>query len=43
MARLRNKLNVTTVRNATKSGRYGDGGGLYLHVGKTGSQSWVFV
>lgn len=43
MARLRNKLNVAAVKNAKKAGRYGDGGGLYLHVGKTGTQSWVFV
>lgn len=43
MARLRNKLNVAAVNNAKKSGRYGDGGGLYLHVGKTGTKSWVFV
>ncbi len=43
MARLRNKLNVSAVKNAKKPGRYGDGGGLYLHIGKTGSQSWVFV
>ena len=31
------------MRNLCDAGRYGDGGGLYLHVGKTGSQSWVFV
>jgi len=43
MARLRNKLNVAAVKNAKTTGRYGDGGGLYLHVGKTGTQSWVFV
>lgn len=43
MARTRNKLNVTAVKNAKKAGRYGDGGGLYLHVGKIGNQSWVFV
>ena len=43
MARLRNKLNVVAVKNAKTTGRYGDGGGLYLHVGKTGTQSWVFV
>ena len=43
MARTRNKLNVMAVRNAKKPGRYGDGGGLYLHVGKTGNQSWVYV
>ena len=43
MARLRNKLNIAAVKNAKTTGRYGDGGGLYLHVGKTGTQSWVFV
>jgi len=43
MARTRNKLNVAAVKNAKKAGRYGDGGGLYLHVGKTGTQSWVFM
>ncbi|MGB0906783.1 MAG: tyrosine-type recombinase/integrase [Maricaulaceae bacterium] len=43
MTRTRNKLNVTAVKNAKKAGRYSDGGGLYLHVGKSGNQSWVFV
>jgi len=43
MPRMRNKLNAHAVKNAKKAGRYGDGGGLYLHVTKTGGKSWVFV
>lgn len=35
------KLTATAVKAAKKAGRYGDGKGLYLIVGKTGSRSWV--
>lgn len=36
-----NKLTAVVVKNA-KPGRHGDGGGLYLSVGKGGSRSWVY-
>ena len=29
------------MRELSKSGRYGDGGGLYLSIAKAGSKSWV--
>ena len=34
-------LAVAKVRDLTKPGRYGDGGGLYLVIAPTGSKSWV--
>jgi integrase len=36
------KLSARTVASATKPGRYGDGGGLYLVVTSSGSRKWVF-
>lgn len=39
----RNKLTDSRVRSSTKPGRYGDGDGLWLHVAKAGSKSWVFI
>jgi integrase len=36
------KLSPAKVRQTTKPGMYGDGGGLWLHVGPSGSKSWVF-
>src|SRR6478736_3877800 len=42
MARQLNKLTSLSVRNATRRGLYGDGGGLFLQVGASGSKSWVF-
>src|SRR5215831_11802486 len=42
MARTLEKLSVFGVRRASKPGYYGDGGGLYLVVGKGGAKSWVF-
>ena len=30
------------VAREKRPGMYGDGGGLYLHVGKTGTRSWLF-
>jgi integrase len=42
MARQVGKLNPSKVKNATKPGLYGDGGGLYLNVGPTGGKSWIF-
>ena len=42
MARKIGKLSPAEVRNKTKPGLYGDGGGLYLNVGPTGGKSWLF-
>lgn len=35
------KLTAATVRGAKEPGRYGDGEGLFLHVGPTGGKSWI--
>lgn len=35
------KLTAMQVRNAKEAGRYVDGQGLFLEVGKTGSRSWI--
>ncbi|MBW0143781.1 tyrosine-type recombinase/integrase [Sphingomicrobium clamense] len=35
------RLTATAVKAASNPGRYGDGDGLYLVVGKGGSKSWV--
>lgn len=35
------KLTATAVKAAKTAGRYGDGDGLFLLVGKTGAKSWV--
>lgn len=37
-----NKLTSLAVKRITKRGYYGDGGGLWLQVGKSGTKSWVF-
>ena len=37
-----NKLSARAVANAKTPGLYGDGGGLYLQVGTTGTKSWLF-
>jgi hypothetical protein len=42
MARTIGKLTPAKVKNASKPGLYGDGGGLYLSVGPTGGKSWIF-
>jgi integrase len=42
MARIIGKLSPAKVKNASKPGLYGDGGGLYLNVGPTGGKSWLF-
>ena len=34
-------LTAAKVRELSESGRYGDGGGLYLSIAKAGSKSWV--
>jgi integrase len=36
------KLSPAAVRNANRPGLYGDGGGLWLHVGETGGKSWLY-
>jgi integrase len=36
------KLTPAKVKNASKPGLYGDGGGLWLSVGPTGGKSWLF-
>ena len=35
------KLTATAVKAAKEPGRYGDGDGLFLLVGKTGARSWI--
>lgn len=42
MARGSNKLTAMLVQKIKEPGRYGDGGGLYLQVGKFGGKSWLF-
>lgn len=37
-----NKLTALGVAKIQQPGRYGDGGGLYLLVGPSGSKSWIF-
>ena len=36
------KLTVKLIQAIKEAGRYGDGDGLYLEVGRTGSKSWIF-
>lgn len=35
------KLTATAVKAATEAGRYGDGDGLFLLVGRSGAKSWM--
>jgi len=37
-----NKLSALGVSKATKPGYYGDGGGLWLQISKSGTKSWIF-
>jgi len=37
-----NKLTPLKVSRLTDTGRYGDGGGLYLQISKWGTKSWLF-
>ncbi|MFC5460725.1 Arm DNA-binding domain-containing protein [Massilia niabensis] len=37
-----NKLSALGVTKTSKPGFYGDGGGLWLQVAKSGSKSWIF-
>lgn len=42
MARQQHRLTALRVSKLTKSGLYGDGGGLTLQITATGSKSWLF-
>lgn len=42
MGRGSNKLTDRTVRSLKEPGRYGDGLGLWLQIGKEGGKSWLF-
>ena len=42
MARTINRLISAFVNKATKQGRYGDGGGLWLQVSQFGTKAWIF-
>ncbi len=37
-----NRLSALKVQNTKTPGRYGDGGGLWLQVSKSGTKSWLF-
>lgn len=37
-----NRLSALKVQSIKKLGRYGDGGGLWLQVSKSGSKAWLF-
>lgn len=43
MARGINRLKPLQIDRQSKPGRYADGGGLYLIVGKTGAKAWAFL
>ena len=40
--RFRNRLTALALRSKTKPGRYADGGGLYLFIGRNGARAWMF-
>ncbi|MDA7568642.1 integrase arm-type DNA-binding domain-containing protein [Emcibacteraceae bacterium] len=42
MAKQINKLTDRGIKAQDKPGRYADGNGLYLQVGKSGAKSWIF-
>jgi hypothetical protein len=42
MARVFGKLTMLTVRQARRPGLRGDGGGLFLQVGRSGVKSWIY-
>ena len=42
MGRTVEKLTALAVNRAKEPGYYGDGGGLYLQVSRTGTKSWIF-
>ncbi len=41
--RVRDKLAAVDVKSATKPGKYGDGGGLWLMVSPTGAKRWAMI
>ncbi|SNT09891.1 protein of unknown function [Tardiphaga sp. OK246] len=43
MARTLNKLSARGVAAEKRSGRHGDGGGLYLSISDNGGKRWVFL
>jgi hypothetical protein len=43
VARGINRLKPLQIERLSAPGRYSDGGGLYLAVGKTGAKAWVFL
>jgi integrase len=42
MGRAQNKLTPRTVQALKEPGYYGDGGGLWLQISRTGTKSWLF-
>ncbi|HYL89281.1 MAG TPA: Arm DNA-binding domain-containing protein, partial [Burkholderiales bacterium] len=42
MKRSIHKLSARTVETKRKPGLYGDGGGLWLQIGPSGSKAWLF-
>ncbi|MCK5748670.1 tyrosine-type recombinase/integrase [Oricola sp.] len=42
MARTINRLSAAMVAKTNKTGRYGDGGGLWLQVSRSGTKAWLF-
>jgi len=42
MKRQLNKLSAVKVAKETKTGLYGDGGGLWLQIAPSGSKSWLY-
>ncbi|NML63574.1 DUF4102 domain-containing protein [Massilia sp. RP-1-19] len=42
MAIVLEKLKALTISKLQEPGYYGDGGGLWLQVSKTGTKSWIF-
>ncbi|QDG78330.1 site-specific integrase [Labrenzia sp. PHM005] len=43
MARTTNKLSARQVQSLREPGRFGDGGGLYLVISKSGSKTWSLI
>src|SRR5580658_10285770 len=42
MAHLVDRLTALRVQREKRPGMHGDGKGLYLHVGESGTKSWIF-
>src|SRR5579859_996954 len=42
MKRAIHKLSARTIETKRKPGLYGDGGGLWLQIGPSGSKAWLF-